>query len=82
MSKCILCTNNGKKRKYFLKEALLCDADYVSFLEFLINDMNDKVTEESSDDAYRHLEISLKPEAQIATHEPYDDEPDTISMGM
>jgi hypothetical protein len=44
MSNCILCTNVGKVRRYFFDDAPLCDADYASLLEFLIDDMEEEVT--------------------------------------
>ncbi len=64
MSNCILCENTGKNRKFFFKDKLLCDTDYIAYLEFLIIDMNEKVTTDSVQDAFEKLEISLKPEAK------------------
>ncbi len=83
MSNCILCTNIGKNRKYFFKNKPLCDTDYISYLEFLIKDMNEDITSESASDAFAALEISLKPKpTPKPAPKPYDDEPYSMGMGM
>lgn len=64
MTKCILCTKIGKKRKYFFKDEPLCASHYADFLEFLIKDMNENITDESVQDAFKKLEIRLKPESK------------------
>jgi hypothetical protein len=82
MNNCILCNNTGKNRKYFFKNKPLCDTDYIAYLEFLIQGTNGQVTTEAADDAYRHLEISLKPEAPKPAPKPYNNKPCSIRMGM
>lgn len=91
MNNCILCTNTGKKRKYFFKDKPLCDTDYIAYLEFLIEGMEEVVTSESVNDAFAALELSLKPQpaprpapkpAPRPAPKPYDDEPYSIRMGM
>ena len=83
MNDCILCRKTGNNRKYFFKNKPLCDTDYIAYLEFLINDMQEEVTSESANDAFAQLEISLKPEpARKPAPKPYDDEPYSMSMGM
>ena len=64
MINCILCTKIGKNRKYFFKDKPLCASHYASFLEFLIEGMNEDVTNESAQDAFKKLKISLKPESK------------------
>ncbi len=88
MSSCILCTSIGKNRKYFFKSKPLCDTDYITYLEFLIQSMNENVTSESANDAFSALENSLKlaptpkPMPMPKPVEPDDDEPYSMSMGM
>lgn len=82
MNQCIICNNTGKSRKYFFKDKPLCDTDYTLYLEFLIQGMTEKVTTESANEAYRQLEITLKPEPPRPTPKPYNDEPYSMRMGM
>ena len=52
-----------KKRKFFLEEQSLCDSDYIDYLEFLIDDMDEDVTIEVATKALAKLKISLRPES-------------------
>ncbi len=61
MNNCILCTKVGKKRRYFFQDAPLCDADYASYLEYLVDDMEDEVTAESARSAFEKHKITLEP---------------------
>lgn len=82
MNNCILCTKTGKNRKYFFKNKPLCDTDYITYLEFIIQDMDEDVTSESANDAFTALEISLKPEPPKPAPKPYANEPYSMRMGM
>jgi hypothetical protein len=82
MSKCTFCNEAGKKRKFFLKDEMICDAHYVEYLEFLVTNMNEEVTDESMNDAFAHMDIRLKPEPPKQMPKPYDDEPWTMRMGI
>lgn len=61
---CILCESTGKNRRFFFEDKPLCDSDYISYLEFLIDDINESITPESANNAFNRLKISLRPEPQ------------------
>lgn len=60
MKKCVLCKNIGKQRKFFLKNKLICGVHYIEYLEYLISNMEEKVTTASANNALASLETSLK----------------------
>jgi len=87
MSTCILCTSDGKERKYFFKGKALCDAHYAAYLEFLIKGMDETVTSSSAHDAFASLQLSLKPKPapkpeSKAVSKSYDNEDEDYSFGM
>jgi len=60
MDKCVLCKNTGRKRKFFIEDQLLCDSDYMEYLEFLIDDINGDVTMQVANKALTKLKISRR----------------------
>lgn len=66
----------------FLKNESICAEHYIEYLEFLITNMDEEITDESMNDAFAHMEIRLKPETPKPMPKPYDDEPYTMRMGM
>jgi len=62
MKNCALCENTGKERKYFIEDQSLCDYDYIEYLEFVIDDMDEDITIESANKALSRLRISRRPE--------------------
>ena len=51
----------GKDRRYFFQDSPLCDVDYTSYLEVLIEEMEDEVTAESARSAFEKHKITLEP---------------------
>jgi len=97
MNSCTVCINDGKTRKYFFKDKPLCDGDYIDYLEFLIDGMDEEVTNGSANAAFMKLERSLtlspepKPKTKPApkleqkystSHDDDEDEEYSISMRM
>jgi len=60
MSKCILCTNRGEERKYFLENEPMCDIHYIGYLEFLLDDSEEEVTAEDANNAYEGYKLSME----------------------
>ncbi len=63
MKSCIIdtCTEIGEKRKYLFDGEELCNSHYVSFLEFIIDDLNIDVTSQNAKSSFEKLKITLKP---------------------
>ena len=60
MNKCALCENTGKERSFFIEDQSLCDSDYIDYLEFILNDMNEDVPIEIATKALTILRVSRK----------------------
>lgn len=61
MNKCILCTDVAEERKYFFKAKPLCTMHYAEYMEFLVDEMENKVTEEDASTAFNSYKLTLEP---------------------
>jgi len=75
MKECILCTNAGKPRKYFLHNKAICDKDYIAYLEFLIEDMGIQIDSDTMSDVFGEFAITLAPKLSTPEIEIQKEEP-------
>lgn len=61
MKSCIFCTNIGKERKLFFPGKPMCDQHYIGYLEFLIEDFEDEITDSDKQSTYERYKIKLEP---------------------
>ena len=64
MNNCIICSNTGKSRRFFIDEEPLCDSDYIDYLELLITDMNETIPPKSANNAFSRLRMNLNTESK------------------
>ena len=61
MSKCILCADVARTRKYFFKDKPLCTMHYAEYLEVLIEEKKSNVTSSEAKSAFSRYKLKLEP---------------------
>jgi len=61
MSKCILCADVARIRKYFFKDKPLCTMHYAEYLDVMIEDKEYPITSEDASSAFNRYKLTLEP---------------------
>lgn len=61
MSKCILCADTARTRKYFFKDKPLCTMHYAEYLDVMIEDKEYTITSDDASSAFAKYKLTLEP---------------------